>query len=117
MHGSSQLEGVRHPRPLTDLVDKPELRFHGVQSPYAWFPIILESSLTFLNSGLSDLFVTCQLIADNKPLTIPFRTSYKAFKNNYTSASNYSHRFRSVNSSYIGGMSGFRYRFATAISL
>jgi len=38
------------------------------------------------NSGLSDLFVMCQLIADNKPLTIPFRTSYKAFKNSYTSA-------------------------------
>jgi phosphatidylinositol 3-kinase len=29
----SQLEGTRHPRPLTELLDKPELRFHGVQSP------------------------------------------------------------------------------------
>jgi hypothetical protein len=34
--------------------------------------------------GLSDLYVTCQLIADNKPLTIPFRTSFKAFKKDYT---------------------------------
>lgn len=31
----SQLEGVRHPRPFTELIDKPELRFHGVQSSYA----------------------------------------------------------------------------------
>ncbi|KAH9971754.1 putative atypical/PIKK/PI3K protein kinase [Lactifluus volemus] len=63
----SQLEGVRHPRPFTELIERPELRFHGNQSPI-----------------LSDLYVTCQLLADNKPLTIPFRTSYKTFKNNYT---------------------------------
>ncbi|KAH8978579.1 atypical/PIKK/PI3K protein kinase [Lactarius hatsudake] len=63
----SQLEGVRHPRPFTELIEKPELRFHGVQSPTP-----------------SDLYVTCQLLADNKPLTIPFRTSYRAFKNSYT---------------------------------
>ncbi|RDB29393.1 Phosphatidylinositol 3-kinase catalytic subunit type 3 [Hypsizygus marmoreus] len=62
----SQLEGIRRPRSFTELLEKPELRFHGVQS-----------------STLSDLYVTCQLIADNKPLTIPFRTSFKAFKNNY----------------------------------
>jgi hypothetical protein len=34
----SQLEGVRHPRPFTELIDKPELRFHGVQSSYAQLP-------------------------------------------------------------------------------
>ncbi|KDR78928.1 hypothetical protein GALMADRAFT_1365700 [Galerina marginata CBS 339.88] len=63
----SQLEGVRKPRSFTELLEHPELRFHGVQS-----------------STLSDLYVTCQLVADNKPLTIPFRTSFKAFKNAYT---------------------------------
>ncbi|KAF8968035.1 kinase-like domain-containing protein [Flammula alnicola] len=63
----SQLEGIRKARSFTELLEKPELRFHGVQS-----------------STLSDLYVTCQLIADNKPLTIPFRTSFKAFKNTYT---------------------------------
>ncbi|KAF9048681.1 kinase-like domain-containing protein [Panaeolus papilionaceus] len=63
----SQLEGLRKPRTFTELLENPELRFHGVQSP-----------------TLSDLYVTCQLIADNKPLTIPFRTSFKAFKNSYT---------------------------------
>ncbi|KAI0071970.1 atypical/PIKK/PI3K protein kinase [Panus rudis PR-1116 ss-1] len=62
----SQLEGTRHPKPFTELLEKPELRFHGVQQP-----------------GFSDLYVTCQLIADNKPLTIPFRTSFKAFKKDY----------------------------------
>ena len=34
--------------------------------------------------ALSDLYVTCQLVADNKPLTIPFRTSFKAFTKDYT---------------------------------
>ncbi|KAL9714216.1 Phosphatidylinositol (PI) 3-kinase [Leucoagaricus gongylophorus] len=63
----SQLEGVRKPRSVTEILDNPELRFYGVQS-----------------STLSDLYVTCQLNADNKPLTIPFRTSFKAFKNSYT---------------------------------
>ncbi|KIK10246.1 hypothetical protein K443DRAFT_212 [Laccaria amethystina LaAM-08-1] len=63
----SQLEGVRRPKSVTELLQDPELRFHGIQSP-----------------TLSDLYVTCQLIADNKPLTIPFRTSFKSFKNAYT---------------------------------
>ncbi|KAF9020978.1 putative atypical/PIKK/PI3K protein kinase [Hymenopellis radicata] len=63
----NQLEGIRQPHSLTELLEKPELRFHGVQL-----------------STLSDLYVTCQLVADNKPLTIPFRTSFKAFKNSYT---------------------------------
>ena len=36
----SQLEGVRHPRPVTELIDKPELRFHGVQSSYAQLPCV-----------------------------------------------------------------------------
>ncbi|KAL4247958.1 Phosphatidylinositol 3-kinase VPS34 [Abortiporus biennis] len=63
----SQLEGTRKPKPFTELLEHPELRFHGVQQP-----------------GLSDLYVTCQLLADNKPLTIPFRTSFKSFKKDYT---------------------------------
>ncbi|KAF5326957.1 hypothetical protein D9619_004332 [Psilocybe cf. subviscida] len=63
----SQLEGVRKPKSFTEVLDNPELRFHGVQSP-----------------GLSDLYVTCQLVADNKPLTIPFRTAFKAFKTTHT---------------------------------
>lgn len=63
----SQLEGVRRPKSVTELLQHPELRFHGIQSP-----------------TLSDLYVTCQLVADNKPLTIPFRTSFKSFKNAYT---------------------------------
>ncbi|KDQ24549.1 hypothetical protein PLEOSDRAFT_1067370 [Pleurotus ostreatus PC15] len=62
----SQLEGMRKPKSFREILDNPELRFHGVQLP-----------------TLSDLYVTCQLVADNKPLTIPFRTSFKAFKSNY----------------------------------
>ncbi|KAF9000637.1 atypical/PIKK/PI3K protein kinase [Cyathus striatus] len=63
----SELQGIRKPKSFTELLENPDLRFHGVQQ-----------------SALSDLYVTCQLLADNKPLTIPFRTSYKAFKNSYT---------------------------------
>ncbi|CAE6463322.1 unnamed protein product [Rhizoctonia solani] len=63
----SQLEGTRTPRPFSELLERPELRFAGVQQ-----------------STLSDLFVTCQIVADNKPLTVPHRTSFKAFKNSYT---------------------------------
>ncbi|KIY42834.1 phosphatidylinositol 3-kinase [Fistulina hepatica ATCC 64428] len=63
----SQLEGIRKPRPLTEVLANPELRFHGAQL-----------------STLSDIYVTCQIVADNKPLTIPFRTSFKSFKNSYT---------------------------------
>ncbi|KAG2347900.1 hypothetical protein BDR05DRAFT_996232 [Suillus weaverae] len=55
------------PQPsVSELLKNPERRFHGAQS-----------------SALSDLYVSCQLLADNKPLTIPFRTSFKAFKNSY----------------------------------
>ncbi|KAL1949822.1 hypothetical protein VTO73DRAFT_8703 [Trametes versicolor] len=64
----SQLEGTRKPHPFTEVLEKPELRFHGVQQ----------------SPNFSDLYVTCQLVADNKPLTIPFRTSFKAFKKDYT---------------------------------
>ncbi|KDQ59030.1 hypothetical protein JAAARDRAFT_33751 [Jaapia argillacea MUCL 33604] len=63
----SELSGTRPKKSFTELLAHPELRFHGVQS-----------------QALSDLYVTCQLVADNKPLTIPFRTSFKAFKNGYT---------------------------------
>ncbi|TFK20725.1 atypical/PIKK/PI3K protein kinase [Coprinopsis marcescibilis] len=63
----SQLEGTRQPKSFTEVLENPELRFYGVQQ-----------------STLSDLYATCQLIADNKPLTIPYRTSFKAFKNTYT---------------------------------
>ncbi|QRV89867.1 atypical/PIKK/PI3K kinase [Ceratobasidium sp. AG-Ba] len=63
----SQLEGTRTPRPFTELLEHPELRFAGVQQ-----------------NGLSDIYVSCQIVADNKPLTIPHRTSFKAFKNTYT---------------------------------
>ncbi|EAU85589.2 atypical/PIKK/PI3K protein kinase [Coprinopsis cinerea okayama7 len=63
----SQLEGIRKPKSFTEVLENPDLRFHGVQQ-----------------ATLSDLYVTCQLIADNKPLTIPYRTPFKAFKNSYT---------------------------------
>ncbi|KAI5119006.1 hypothetical protein M0805_004416 [Coniferiporia weirii] len=63
----SQFEGNSKPKPFTDVIDNPDLQFAGAQS-----------------STLSDLYVTCQLISDNKPLTIAYRTAFKAFKSSYT---------------------------------
>ncbi|GBB95197.1 hypothetical protein RclHR1_24970001 [Rhizophagus clarus] len=62
----SVLEGIREKKPFTKLLNDPTLKFTGVQT-----------------SDFSDLYVTCQLYADNKPLTIPIRTSYKSFKNHW----------------------------------
>ncbi|KAF9520869.1 hypothetical protein BS47DRAFT_1370322 [Hydnum rufescens UP504] len=62
----TQLEGNRKTHSATEILEHPELRFTGAQS-----------------KAPSDLYVTCQLVADNKPLTIPFRTSFKAFKTNF----------------------------------
>ncbi|GBE88499.1 atypical/PIKK/PI3K protein kinase [Sparassis latifolia] len=64
----SQLEGTRKPHTFTEVLEKPELRFYGVQQ----------------SPNFSDLYVTCQLVADNKPLTIPIRTAFKSFKKDYT---------------------------------
>ncbi|OBZ85899.1 Phosphatidylinositol 3-kinase catalytic subunit type 3 [Choanephora cucurbitarum] len=40
----------------------------------------LESS----ESHLPDIYVTVQLFGDNKPLTVPIKTSYKAFRNHWS---------------------------------
>ncbi|KAG0768538.1 hypothetical protein G6F57_004034 [Rhizopus arrhizus] len=42
------------------------------------------NSLHSENKPLPDLYVTVQLFGDNKPLTVPIRTSYKAFKNHWS---------------------------------
>lgn len=44
---------------------------------------------TYSSSTLSDLYIVCQLWADNKPLTITYRTAFKAFKDRYMSVSSY----------------------------
>ncbi|KAH8554115.1 phosphatidylinositol 3-kinase [Umbelopsis sp. PMI_123] len=59
----SSLEGTRTKKSFTQLLDNPELKFSGLQV-----------------SDHSDLYVTVQVYADNKPLTVSVRTSYKAFK-------------------------------------
>ncbi|KAI8822578.1 kinase-like domain-containing protein [Fimicolochytrium jonesii] len=35
-------------------------------------------------SALSDIYVTCQLFADNKPMTLPMRTAHHSFTNHWT---------------------------------
>jgi phosphatidylinositol 3-kinase len=82
---SSQLEGTRRPPSHSELLEKPELKFHGIAlAPYVTMLDLAMCSVDDdAHSELSDIYVTCQLVADNKPLTIPFRTSFKAFKNGY----------------------------------
>ena len=65
-------------------------------------------------SALSDIYVTCQLVADNKPLTIPFRTSSKAFTKDYTYANIKDHNAHMCVvdcSDIIGGMNGLPSRY------
>ncbi len=112
----SQLEGVRHPRPFTELIDKPELRFHGVQSSYMRLPMFNKDVSNVLYSTLSDLFLTCQLLADNKPLTIPFQTSHKTFKNSYTLAFNLTPLISPSDFFLPGGTNGLRCQSAIATS-
>ncbi|GJJ08564.1 hypothetical protein Clacol_002783 [Clathrus columnatus] len=71
----SELEGTRRSKPFSELPANPELLFHGAQLP-----------------GLSDLYVACQLFADNKPLTVPYRTAFKSFKTSYITLRRGKHR-------------------------
>ncbi|XP_038078977.1 phosphatidylinositol 3-kinase catalytic subunit type 3-like [Patiria miniata] len=56
------LEGKRDRLSYKSLIDDPHLRFSGLYE-----------------DRCSDLYVTCQIFADGKPLTLPTSTSYKAF--------------------------------------
>ncbi|KAI9046895.1 hypothetical protein LZ554_008973 [Drepanopeziza brunnea f. sp. 'monogermtubi'] len=58
------LEGEQTPIPFSTLIKRPELRHIGSN----------------LNPH-SDLYVTVQLWADSKPLTVPVQTAYKPFRN------------------------------------
>ncbi|CAG8484223.1 3625_t:CDS:2 [Diversispora eburnea] len=61
------LEGIREKKTFTATLKDPSLKYTGVQT-----------------SDYSVLYVTCQVYADNKPLTIPIRTCYKSFKNHWS---------------------------------
>lgn len=58
------LEGEQTPIPFSTLIKRPDLRHIGSNV-----------------SSHSDLYVTVQLWADSKPLTVPVQTAYKPFKN------------------------------------
>lgn len=58
------VEGEQTPIPFSTLLKRPDLRYIGSNlSPH------------------SDLYVTVQLWADSKPLTVPVQTAYKSFRN------------------------------------
>nr|XP_006823983.1 PREDICTED: phosphatidylinositol 3-kinase catalytic subunit type 3-like [Saccoglossus kowalevskii] len=56
------LEGNREQKSYKALVEDPQLRFSGLY-----------------REQCSDLYVTCQVFSDGKPLALPTRTSYKPF--------------------------------------
>lgn len=56
------LEGKREQKSYKALLEDPILRFSGLYQ-----------------ESCSDLYVTCQVFAEGKPLALPVRTSYKAF--------------------------------------
>ncbi|KAH8662091.1 phosphatidylinositol 3 [Xylariales sp. PMI_506] len=58
------LEGDETPQKYSTLLARPDLRYIGSNT-----------------SPHSDLYVTAQVWASSKPLTVPVQTSYKAFKN------------------------------------
>uniref|UniRef100_A0A669B0W8 Phosphatidylinositol 3-kinase catalytic subunit type 3 n=1 Tax=Oreochromis niloticus TaxID=8128 RepID=A0A669B0W8_ORENI len=59
---NSSLEGKREQKSYKALLEDPMLRFSGLYQ-----------------ENCSDLYVTCQVFAEGKPLALPVRTSYKAF--------------------------------------
>lgn len=56
------LEGKREQKSYKALLEDPMLRFSGLYQ-----------------ENCSDLYVTCQVFAEGKPLALPVRTSYRAF--------------------------------------
>ncbi|KAI8800253.1 kinase-like domain-containing protein [Cladochytrium replicatum] len=60
------LEGLRPPPSIQELLNDPHLRH------------------TSVNRQFSDVYLSCQLFADSKPLTIPVRTSYRPFSSHWT---------------------------------
>ncbi|XP_077989101.1 phosphatidylinositol 3-kinase catalytic subunit type 3-like [Glandiceps talaboti] len=56
------LEGTRERKSFRALVEDPQLRYSGLYQ-----------------DGCSDMYVTCQVFADGRPLGLPTRTSYRPF--------------------------------------
>lgn len=62
LHHRGSLEGKREQKSYKALLEDPMLKFSGLYQ-----------------ETCSDLYVTCQVFAEGKPLALPVRTSYKAF--------------------------------------
>ncbi len=63
---SGTLEGLRERKSVQALLEDPQLQFSGLYQ-----------------SDLSDLYVVVQIFAGGKPITLPSRTSYKAFSSRW----------------------------------
>ena len=115
----SQLEGVRHPRTFTELIKRPELRFHGVQS--------LSVQLLQRATGSQELTAYLALLRISMLLASFSQTiSHSQFHSERPTRHSriVTRQFR-ANSQYAyfldglssDGMSGLRYQSAIAISL
>lgn len=73
------LEGQYNPPSFSTLLRRPDLRHVGSNTRYRQDCC---TSFIVLNycSPKSDLYVTAQLWADSKPLTVPVQTAYRSFK-------------------------------------
>jgi phosphatidylinositol 3-kinase len=81
---SINLDGAEAPLPFSTLLDHPELRHIGSNQRYQYFSASSHHAHDLLKntrSPHSDLYVTVQVWAGSKPLTVPVQTSYKAFRN------------------------------------
>jgi phosphatidylinositol 3-kinase len=77
-----RLDGHQKPVPYSVLLKRPDLR-HRASNIKLVLPFFLLSNkqLSSSISPHSELYVTAQIWADSKPLTVPVQTAYKSFKN------------------------------------
>lgn len=79
---STSLQGSLPKHPFSRALHSPALAHQGLQQQYV-SPAPVQPTLT-LHRTPSDLYVTCQLWADGKQYSLPFRTAHKDFPRGYT---------------------------------
>lgn len=79
--GRNRLEGYEKPLPYSTLLKRPDLRHRGSNLRQAAVGATLNNMGLTTRSPNSELYVTVQIFADSKPLTVHAQTPYKHFKN------------------------------------
>ena len=108
----SQFEGIRPPKDpilVSNALDQSSDLYVCLRLPCdASQPL----NQTTRPSQASDLYCTCRLFSNNEPMSLIFRTSYKAFKDSFMRVNNISHDlYLAVNSHLdVDGTNGSPYR-------